>query len=91
MLQTNDASIFWEELNVIVTVAHNRSGGGICLRLGNMLYDDILSRKGKHLYNLQSNDSNLCFCASYTLSMVVCLRIKNYSMQNSYTAMQDSN
>ncbi len=45
-----------------VMVACNRSGGAH-LKLGNVPYDEILSKKGRFLYNPNNcENNNLCFC-----------------------------
>ena len=60
VLQSNDTSMTDDELEFIVTVARNRNGGAR-LKLGNIFYDDILSKKGRFLYNPKNNGNNLCF------------------------------
>ncbi|KAM3612685.1 uncharacterized protein V6R79_012706 [Siganus canaliculatus] len=48
-MQSNDTSMTDDELEFIVTVARDRSGGAR-LKLGSVPYEDILL-KGRHLYN----------------------------------------
>ena len=52
-----------DELEFLVTVAQNRSGGAR-LKLGSVPYDEILPMKGRFLYNPNDGveDNNLCFC-----------------------------
>ncbi|XP_051811557.1 uncharacterized protein LOC127536113 isoform X1 [Acanthochromis polyacanthus] len=51
-----------DDLELVVSVARNSSGGSR-LRLGNVPYDEILSKKERHLYNPENDGSqnNLCF------------------------------
>ncbi|KAM3592409.1 uncharacterized protein V6R79_018184 [Siganus canaliculatus] len=58
VLQSNDTSMTDDELEFIVTVARDRSGGAR-LKLGSVPYEDIL--KGKHLYNPVNVEDHLCF------------------------------
>ncbi len=62
VLQSNDTSLTDDELKFVVTVVCNRSGGA-CLKFGNVPYDEILSKKGRFLYNSNNcENSHLCFC-----------------------------
>lgn len=62
VLQSNDDSLSDDSLDLIVTVARNRSGGvGERLKLGGVTYDEILSKKGRFLYHAGNLDNQLCF------------------------------
>lgn len=69
VMQSNDESIGDDELEFIVTVAQNSSGGAR-LKLANIPYDDILSKKGKHLYTPNNTHNSLCFslCIAHSLN-----------------------
>ncbi|KAL3983293.1 interferon-induced GTP-binding protein Mx [Sarotherodon galilaeus] len=70
VMQSNDESIGDDELEFIVTVAQNSSGGGARLKLANIPYDEILSKKGKHMYTPNNTHNNLCFslCIAHSLN-----------------------
>ncbi|XP_037614712.1 uncharacterized protein LOC119481662 isoform X1 [Sebastes umbrosus] len=62
VLQSNDDSMTDDELEFIVTVARDSRGGSHRLRLGQVSYEEILAKKGRHLYNPDNmGDNNLCF------------------------------
>lgn len=66
VMQSNADTMGDDQRELLVSVAWNRSGGGgKRLRLGKVLYDEILARKGKRLYN-RNNDDNLCFSMCLT-------------------------
>ncbi|KAL7386336.1 hypothetical protein ABVT39_006986 [Epinephelus coioides] len=66
VVQSNDTSLTDDDLEFVVTVARGSSGGGSRLRLGSVPYDEILSKKGRHLYNPENDGSqnSLCFSLS---------------------------
>ncbi|XP_077961146.1 uncharacterized protein LOC144382995 [Gasterosteus aculeatus] len=60
VIQSNDETITDDELELVITVAKNRNGGGY-LKLANVPYDVILSKKGRFLHTPDNTDNNLCF------------------------------
>ena len=60
VLQSNDTSMSDVELEFIVTVVQNKSGGK-CKGIDKIPYDKILSEKTRFLYNPDNAGNNLCF------------------------------